>query len=539
MYYEYELGAAQYTIDRQIFYGTLANKKQIRIQHSEIEYVLDSSLTIQDEVLQQTLRAQGGEKMKTIVTTIQRTQNQIVRNESAHTLVIQGVAGSGKTAVALHRLAYYLYKYRDEIRPERIFIFSPNKVFGDYISAVLPELGEQPIRSFTIDELTETLLPSAVSFVPFTEETTAILENPQSPLAMRARVKANAAFVEKLQCYLNELDETIFKADHMTIADYTFDAAYLQQRFVSYQKEPVLTRLLKMAEDMHAVLKRQFGGTSKIPSKNEIAKRLKKRLTKTSAFAIYKDFMKQFDTPIFHFRNKCFEHNDVYPYLYVQHYFKGLKTYELTQHFVLDEMQDYTAIQLAVFQHIFSCKCTIIGDFSQALFPFETVSKAAFEMLFPQLEYMALTTTYRSTYEIAMYTKRFTNSDLQPIARHGDMPTELTYTTFKNMIAQLTAHAHNNCAIICKNEADLQQIAAALTEPFAILDGETMHLSQGLLLTTIQYAKGLEFDHVIVSFVDAIRYTTSFDRGLLYIATSRAIHRLTLLIDQKSPSPLL
>ncbi|OCS86784.1 hypothetical protein [Caryophanon tenue] len=180
MYYEFEIGAAYYEAMQQRFDGELIGKRQIKIEHGELQYVLNSSLTIQDEALQQVLHANGSDKMKTIVTSIQKEQNQIVRDDTAHTLIIQGVAGSGKTAVALHRIAYYLYKYRDTLRAERIFILSPNKVFGHYISNVLPELGEEPIRSFTLDELTERLLPNAVTYTSFEEETAFILENPQS-----------------------------------------------------------------------------------------------------------------------------------------------------------------------------------------------------------------------------------------------------------------------------------------------------------------------------------------------------------------------
>ncbi|WP_341323209.1 UvrD-helicase domain-containing protein [Solibacillus sp. FSL H8-0523] len=134
MYYEFELGEAYYEAMDKRFDGEITGKRQIKIESGQLQYALESSLTIQDEVLQQTLNKQSTEKMKTIVTSIQREQNQIVRHEAAHTLVIQGVAGSGKTAVALHRIAYFLYKFRDTLRPERIFILSPNKVFGDYIS---------------------------------------------------------------------------------------------------------------------------------------------------------------------------------------------------------------------------------------------------------------------------------------------------------------------------------------------------------------------------------------------------------------------
>lgn len=544
MYYEFELGQAFYEARERRFDGELVAKRQIKIENGELQYALDSSLTIQDEVLQQTLNANASDKMKTIITSIQREQNQIVRNESAYNVVIQGVAGSGKTAVALHRLAYYLYKFRDTLRAERIFILSPNKVFGDYISSVLPELGEQPIRSFTLDELTANLLPAAVTFTPFEQETKMILQNPTSHLAKRAGLKANYTFVQKLQQFLANLDTTLLKSEDISIADVKFSADYLQGRFQAYQKEPVLTRITLMTDDIVHVLKSKFDGAGKLPSKNEIAKRLKKRLLYGTPLEIYRAFTAALGEKTFYFKNKNFEFNDVYPYLYVQLYFKGIKTYELVQHFVLDEMQDYTPIQYAVFTKVFACKRTIIGDFSQALLPYETISKEAFQAILPNLEYVELTTTYRSSYEIAMYAKKFMRTgEIYPIARHGKAPVEMTYNTLAEMTENLIREVQNDyktTAIICKHDADVALVTKQLQHiPHHMINGETTTFETGVIVTTIQYAKGLEFDKVLIPFVSANHYETEFDRGLLYIATTRAMHELVVLVDGQNLSPLL
>lgn len=543
MYYEFELGEAHYRAMERIFEGELIGKRQIKIENSALQYVMDSSLTIQDESLLQALNTHSNDKMKTIVTSIQREQNKIVRNETAHNVIIQGVAGSGKTAVALHRIAYYLYKFRESLRVERIFILSPNKVFGDYISSVLPELGEQPIRSFTIDELTGNLLASPLGFTSFEKETTAILQDQSSDLTVRAKFKGNAAFHQKLQQFLAELDAKLLNHEAIQVAGTEFTADYLQGRFLQYRKEPVMNRLESMVDDMMEVLKSKRGGEGKLPSRNEVMKRLKKRLLYSTPLEIYRNFIGQFGPEMFIFSKNKFEFNDVYPYLYVHYYFKGIKNYELVQHFVLDEMQDYTPVQYEVLSKVFSCKRTILGDFSQALLPYETISKQAFQTIFKNTEYVELTKTYRSSYEIAMYSKKFMRTgDLQPIARHGDEPAELAYGSLEEMyelIRKYAANEYKSTAIICKREQDLICLRDNLAIPFTVLDGETVKFENGLLLTTIQYAKGLEFDSVIVPFVNAENYATEFERGLLYIAATRAMHQLTLMIDSKEPSPLL
>ncbi|WP_422123242.1 HelD family protein [Planococcus sp. X10-3] len=543
MYYEFELGEAHYRAMDRLFTGELVGKRQIKIENSALQYVVDSSLTIQDESLLEVLNEHSNDRMKTIVTSIQHEQNKIVRNETAHDVIIQGVAGSGKTAVALHRIAYYLYKFRESLRVDRIFILSPNKVFGDYISSVLPELGEQPIRSFTIDELTANLLPTVVTFSSFEEETTAILQNPSSDLTERAKLKGNYAFVEQLQQFLEELDAKLLSYETISVAGTEFTADYLQGRFLQYRKEPVMKRLELMVDDMVEVLKSKRGGEGKLPSRNEVMKRLKKRLLYSAPLEIYRAFIEPFGPEMFKFSKKKLEFNDVYPYLYVQLYFKGIKKYELVQHFVLDEMQDYTPIQYEVLTKVFSCKRTIIGDFSQALLPYETISKQDFQTIFKNTEYVELTKTYRSSYEIAMYTKKFMRTgELQPIARHGEEPTELIYESLEELLKLIQKYAVNDyksTAIICKREQDLICLRNNLAIPFTVLDGQTEKFESGLLLTTIQYAKGLEFDSVIIPFVNAENYATKFERGLLYIATTRAMHQLIMLVDAKEPSPLL
>lgn len=542
MYYEFELGEAYYEAMNQRFCGTLQQKQQIKIERGRLQYVLDSSLTIQDELLQQAVVAAGSDKMKTIVTSIQREQNKIVRHEAAHTLIIQGIAGSGKTAVALHRIAYFLYKFRDTLKPERIFILSPNKVFGDYISSVLPELGEQPIRSFTLDELTAQLLPSAVTFTSFEDEMKHILQNPTSPLARRAALKGNFAFVQQLDAFLQQLDTTMLQDEPIKIADVTFTARYLQRRFYRYRKEPVFTRLQLLVDDILEALKKRRA-RHKIPSRPDILRRLKKRLRYTAPLQLYKDFLATLGDDVFVFKKKHFECNDVYPYLYVVHYMKGIKTYDMTQYFVLDEMQDYTPIQYAVLKNVFACKRTIIGDFQQALLPYETICKDAFTSLFTDIHYTELTTTYRSSYDIAMYAKQFMRSgELRPIERYTQPPAERYYSTFDELVHEIeiacTAH-HKTTAIICQTDAQVAQLSHALRMPLTILDGQSKTFEAGVVLTTVQYAKGLEFDAVIVPFVDHHTYYNDFHKGLLYIATTRAMHELTMMIDATKPSPLL
>lgn len=141
MFYEYEIGKAKYECPEGIINGKINLKRQYKINNGKVEYMFDSDINIEDDVLQEILGKSTDNKMKAIVTTIQREQNQVIRNEEYKNLIVQGPAGSGKTSVALHRIAYLLYKHREKIKPQNIVIFSPNDIFNDYISNVLPQLG--------------------------------------------------------------------------------------------------------------------------------------------------------------------------------------------------------------------------------------------------------------------------------------------------------------------------------------------------------------------------------------------------------------
>jgi DNA helicase II / ATP-dependent DNA helicase PcrA len=546
IYYEFELGDAFYfTVDKQIN-GELIRKRQFNIAQSKFQYILESSLTIRDEVLQRTLSEHAQEKMKTIITSIQKEQNQIIRNETANIFIIQGVAGSGKTSVALHRIAYLLYKHRDTLRSDRVLILSPNKVFGNYISTVLPELGEEPIRETTIDQLTEKLLPGKFKFGSFSEQITGMMDNPESAFAKRAAIKSSLSFFEQLASFLQQLNDSIFANEPIVISDYKVEAHYMANRFTQYHKEPILKRLELLADDIIEVIKSKRQGEVKVPGRKEIIKRLQKRLSYKGPLEIYKAFLASIDrAEDFIFSENTFEFADVYPFLYCQHYFEGMEKFEMVEHLVIDEMQDYSPVQYAVIQKLFPCKKTILGDFGQSLNPFAIGTVNEFKNIFPYIDYVQLKKSYRSSYEIIEYAKKFIGKQaIEAIERHGKPPVERCYDSTEELkelllteIQQFEASGFTTCAIICKTKEQVETVAEMLgNRTFHIINEQTDRFSEGLSVTTIQFAKGLEFDQVLVPFVDQETYHRDFDKGLLYIACTRAMHQLTVLISKKEPS---
>ncbi|WP_245773046.1 UvrD-helicase domain-containing protein [Paenibacillus catalpae] len=219
LFYDYNVGSARYIAPEGEIEGDIELKRQYRIKQGVMDYMIESSININDEVLQKELSQTSDEKMKNIVATIQKEQNEIIRNESSYELLIQGVAGSGKTSVALHRIAFLLYRHKGLLTPDNMLILSPNKVFSDYISNVLPELGEEQIAEIGFDAIAASELASVCTFQTFDEQVSELAVSPEPDLIERIRFKANMAFVTEMDRFVNEVEENYFCPTDLYIAD--------------------------------------------------------------------------------------------------------------------------------------------------------------------------------------------------------------------------------------------------------------------------------------------------------------------------------
>ncbi|GAJ97799.1 UvrD-helicase domain-containing protein [Geomicrobium sp. JCM 19055] len=393
MYYEYELGQASYDSKIGKIYGEITRKRQFKIKDQHLYYALESSINIHDEVLQKELSTTSDDRMKTIISTIQKEQNSIVRNESAHTLIIQGVAGSGKSAIALHRIAYLLYKHKGTLSSDQITIISPNKIFADFISNVLPELGEEPVHEQTFDEIAINLLPKSLKIETSYEQTKKIIEEPHSNYTYRVKLKSTFTFFRQLSKYVNEIDSTIFQPDQdIYIADTLITRNYLTSRFYSYHKLPVKQRLDELANDILDVIQTSKAAEIKrIPSKKDVIKKLRTFLIFKDAQSIYINFYNEINpTDTLNWHKNKLEYQDVFPYLYCIHYFDGIQTFESVKHVIIDEMQDYSPIQYAVINKLFHCKKTILGDFGQMINPFSLNLGDSISTIFTKMEFVEL-----------------------------------------------------------------------------------------------------------------------------------------------------
>lgn len=536
MFYDYEIGKAGYDAPIGWVDGEITRKRQFKIKNGKLEYALESSINIQDDILQKELSHTSDEKMKSIISTIQKEQNQIIRNDKAHTLIIQGVAGSGKTSIALHRIAFLLYRFKDKISANNVIILSPNKVFGDYISNVLPELGEEPLCELSFENIAEVQLDRVINF----ESEKDPLEINDAKWVERVRFKSTFDFVKLIDDYIKQMPNKIFIPKDYTFGSFTAKSDWIQSRFEAYNRYPVKKRLEKVAEDIHYKFESDNIMEEDLPKLKSILKSLNGMLTIKNTLTLYKDFFKQMNLSNMFVMatKKTLEWSDVYPFIYIHAAYEGIQEDKIIRHVVIDEMQDYTPIQYAVINLLFKCKKTILGDFGQLVNPNHTHTLDDMRQLYNEGELVTLNKSYRSTFEIINFAKKVQDvSSLEPIERHGEEPALVKCTNKQDEVSRIKIEIEEfkksdnaTLGIILKTDSDAEVIYNALKQEYSVnlISSESSSFTKGVSITSIKMSKGLEFDEVIIPSVNSKTYYSDYDRSLLYIACTRAMHKLKL-----------
>ena len=250
LFYDFQVGKAFFIAPIGKIDGEISLKRQYKIKNSIMEYMIESSININDDVLQKELSSTSDEKMKNIVATIQKEQNIIIRNDTSNVLIIQGVAGSGKTSIALHRVAFLLYKYKKTLNSKNILIISPNKVFADYISSVLPELGEEEILEVGFDEIAEREIGTQCNFQTFYQQVSELIDDVNDAVVQRIKYKATMDFVHELDAFIEYADAEYFEPSDINIDTVYFPKDYLMRRYKAYRKIPIQQRLDQLATDI-------------------------------------------------------------------------------------------------------------------------------------------------------------------------------------------------------------------------------------------------------------------------------------------------
>lgn len=533
IFYDYDLGKAHFQTPAGTASGDIQRKRQIKFKDGAIDYVVESDTTVFDEVLQNELRQQKGGQMSTIISTIQKEQNQVIRDNRSKDMIIQGVAGSGKTSIALHRIAFLLYHFRNRITSDQVMILSPNRTFSRFIAQVLPELGEDPVTEWTIDQFGQTL--SDIADVPSRFQEIELLYLEKDPqLNERVRYLSSKKCVADLKGYLRKIEA--FSPQSILIGDYEYNAEFILRRYKAYEKKSIFQRFQLIAEDIFENLRTRPFQPKRKPTKKQLVNRLKKMFNKTNSHQLYRDFLTEQGFEM----KKAVSYSDLFPIIYIRLFLEGMDEFSKIHYLIIDEMQDYTPIQFEVFKKMFTCPVLLIGDFTQSLTTINEMHLPDVQNYYPNAQSIFLTKSYRSIYEIITCAKKIIDDHMiEPVLRHGMKPKkwvvssqEEEISSILELVEQLRKQDLATIALITKTLVRAYEWRGLLENQglaCEVLTDESTSLQENLSICPLVQSKGLEFDAVIVVDADEATYPGLLGRQQLFVAATRAMHALYFL----------
>lgn len=533
LFYDYEVGKASYMAPMGKIEGEITLKRQYTIKDGKLLHIFDNNTNIDDELLQEVLASADNDKMKNIVNTIQAEQNTVIRNTDDKNLIVQGIAGSGKTSVALHRIAFLLYKM-ENLNSNNVLIFSPNKIFSEYISNVLPELGESNTMQTTINDF----LDMEIKEFRHVETFTAFIERSYQDREDYEFIKYKQSdrVYDDIDEYINSMCEKARFLDDLFMRDYSYTKSELDYMLnVRYEKFPLGERIKFMAEK---ISENNFNGS--ISRSKKIMRELYDRINiERDLVKIYIDFFNsryskikkdisyiKNDKDMLHYDDAC-----LYVYMKCKLYGYNYNTY--IKEIVIDEAQDYSLGQLKLISKIFrNVSYTILGDINQTINPYYRYeSLEDIKKILPDSKYIELTKTYRSSEEIVEYSNRVLGlNHVTAIRRNKPVPVDEVVegelnSQLRHDIEECKLHG-KSIAIITKNQDECDKIYKMLSDTgISKIDNSSKKFNRKFIVVPVYMAKGLEFDSVII-YTDKNNKYTKDEKYLYYVAITRAQHKL-------------
>lgn len=576
VFYRFVLGQAFYDAPGGRITGEVNLKRQYEISKGKLEYFFDADVQIVDEFLRKLLSQNTSPKMKTIVETIQREQDIVIRDMENDLMMVQGVAGSGKTSIALHRAAYLMYQgLTSRLSADNILIISPNTLFEQYISNVLPELGEDHVVSVVFEDIIALSLKNEQ-----VQTRNQFLENLISNSKYRDMIKSTMEFKTSRQ-FLEILDRFIDDLPHkwMDFKDVIYDGKciiskeMLKEKVLSGRNETLLGVRLKLIEEYILEL---ISESKKYRMKKPEKLLIKEEMLKFMELDVKAVYRKLFhDKEYFYSLAEGVElpggmddilaftqenldtfllyYDDATVLTYLNLRINGVNEYKTIKQVVIDEAQDYYPLHFEIFNLLFpKAKFTILGDINQTLEKREDLSLyQQIRKIFHKKKSSLVTMdkSFRCTNEILNYGLRFLegSTEIKSFNRKGDEPKLYTaedQLSFHNMIvSEVRSCIEAGCqsiGLICKTEKNALDLFKRLKDKadvHLVKNGETADL-QGVFIMPVYMSKGLEFDAVLICDVNGENYYSEDDKKLLYISCTRALHRLSLF-SMGEASPLL
>lgn len=527
LFYDYEIGNAKIVTSKSELNCVLQLKRQLKIEKSELIYYFDTNISIEDEILKDQLAKNTSAKLKNIVQTIQKNQNKIIRSSENNSILVAGVAGSGKTVIAMHRVAFLLYKLKDKIYSNQIMFISPNSVFSNYISSVLPELNEVDIEKIELDYIAIKSLGNIAQIETKIEQVDRLIENPDDILDFN--IKSSLNFFQSLMRFCkenitNKFNCEEFKIDGIVISSKKINDLY----FNTYQNQNNFDKICNIVDALVDYYFYKIKNLQKINAiRQEIFNNLYKMFPEKNCVKLYMEFCKE-NKISFNLNYNKLKNEDAFAILLIKIELWGLKKFKQIKHLIVDELQDYSPVQLYIINYLFNCNKTLLGDYNQAI-----LEQQSPEAIFSELNIIKMNKCYRQTKEIAMFSNYIGNvCDCEIIERSGDLPELKIIKKSDDLLVQIKKYFTNfqnsgytNIAIITKSSKKAEKLKKTLQFQINKLK---KNIDSNIMILSAFSCKGLEFDATII--VNIEDYTDNyFDRKLLYIACSRALHNMILI----------
>ena len=536
MFYDYETGSASYKAPSGIIKGNIIKKRQYIIEDAELKHIFDNDLNISDSLLQEVLAEESSDKMKNIVNTIQEEQNKVIRNTEDKNLIVEGIAGSGKTSVALHRIAFLLYRIPN-LTSSNVVVFTPNKVFSEYISNVLPELGEDNTYDMTFYDLLCQNINEYKDIENFTDFISRYYKGNVDNYDM-VKYKQSDEIIKEIDSYINNLLSTIKFNNKLEYDNFIeIDTEELNNMLnYKYNRFPLFERIKEISK---RIASNNYEGSTKNAS--SIEKKLKELLNiKLDLKDIFNNFYQsEYSKYKDKVNDKYLYYEDACIFLYIKSLLVGFNTNHVIKEIVIDEAQDYNKLQYLIIKKTFkTSNYTILGDTNQTINPYYKYdSLEELTSIFDSSKYITLTKTYRSTGKIIDYTNKILGLNHVTAIRNDKASdiifrNNITKNDFLTDINNLKTIS-KSIAIITKNDKEAEKVYNMLKDDLDIMliDGFG-HIKRDLVVVPSYVAKGLEFDSVIIYTDEDNKYQEK-DKYLFYVACTRAQHNLIIYNNSK------
>jgi DNA helicase-2/ATP-dependent DNA helicase PcrA len=567
LFYSGKLGKTTYRAPMGEIEADVKLKRQFIIKRGKLTGMFDSAVEVKDDILKMVLSENSSKKLKDIIMTIQEEQDNIIRQPRRKTVAVNGVAGSGKTTIALHRVAYLLYNYRDVLQ-DKVLILGPNSIFMEYISMVLPSLGEVGVKQRTFkDYAMEVLDMDDMDLMSFKDYMEKVMQQDET-FIKEIIYKNSEDFVKELDKKLYQLDNEYYKFQDVYLQDkLVIDSKEIEDLFrVHYINMPLFRRSKKirriifskikdLRDDMIRQVQRHYkkllesmtveqlntnGSQVDFMRRNKIREILRasldtkaalKWLGNPSLMEVYQEIN----------GGKELIYDDLAPLLYLTLKLKGNIIKEDIRHVVIDEAQDYNTLQFRVIKELTKCSSmTIVGDTNQRLVPFDgKIAMTGLKDVFKDfdLEEYSLEKSYRSTREIMEFANGYLKENkVVPLVRQGDKVEVLTFSDngeleaiVKNKLKEYKEKDYESIAIICKDLKTIEAIGEPLRKNLHIkvMEDEYQIFTAGTVMMPSYYAKGLEFDAVIL--LEDGTVEEGNDENIKYVMSTRALHNLMIV----------